>query len=158
MLAPACNRKKQSTLHVCIPCNATMVGFRNALLAGDVTAATQHARTGRIRYVSFPMSMFKEEHYPIHSACAGGSVVLVRWLVEYMGARVDVVDKFGNLPITVAAKSGALEVCRYLVQSSRMTLHSVADVTLLQDLLQTVLSVCPVQLPAKAQLRPPKKR
>lgn len=66
--------------------------------------------------------------------------------------------RFGNLPITVAAKSGALEVCRYLVQSARMNLHSVTDPTLLQDLLQTVLNVCPVQLPAKAQLRPPKKR
>ncbi len=51
MLAPACNRKKQSTLHVCTPCNSAMVGFRNALLEGNLGAAAQHVRSGRIRYV-----------------------------------------------------------------------------------------------------------
>jgi hypothetical protein len=53
MLAPACNRKKKSTLHVCKLCHVAVVTFRTALLAGDIPGAMIQARSGRIRYVRY---------------------------------------------------------------------------------------------------------
>ncbi len=79
----------------------------------------------------------------------------MRWLVENMSARVDVLDKYGNLPIASAAKRGHLEVMRYLVQTQKQVVASVADPALLIDLLQCVLATCPVVLP-RAVVRAPK--
>ena len=86
--------------------------------------------------MNHPYTIFREGMYPIHYAAAGGSIVVVRWLMEHMGAKADALDRERQEAVTVAAKRGHLEVVRYLVQTARASVFAVTDVTLLQDLLK----------------------
>ena len=83
-LPPTYNLKKESTVRVCQNCHGLSVSFKNALLDGNYEEAVALYGTGNINLrTPFPVGTKKDEVlYPIHCAVMGGSLDVLRWLLD----------------------------------------------------------------------------
>lgn len=112
-------------------------GFMDSLRAGDVSRALSFFSTGNVNLHN-PMSIYKSEEYPIHAAVEGGSVHLVRWLLEdrkcslYAGANKSPVKTAEGLTcLAIAAYFGHGDIMRYLVHSADAKVAEITEVAVL---------------------------
>jgi len=77
------NHKREPKLHVCRSCNQLNDSFYNALIHGHEDEALALYETGNVNLRSpFGKDGNSEIMFPIHCAIIGGSLNLVRWLVD----------------------------------------------------------------------------
>lgn len=142
------SRDGEGKLRICRPCNLSTKAFRSNLEKGNFRGALDVFRQGRIRTVAHAFGLSPVDGaFPIHCAAVGGSMDCIRWLVEAMGASVDVKDGQGNNPMKLAVKFGRGEAMRYFAQSCHLKVEVVSDTKQLQKVLQCILEYCPVPLP-----------
>ena len=76
------NRKRESFLNVCRSCDWLSNTFRVALLAGDLDKAIAIHSTGNVNVTRVFGNVKGELFFPVHCACIGGNLSLLKWLVE----------------------------------------------------------------------------
>ena len=119
-MVPITYHNNERIIRVCDTCAILAEVFCVALREGDLQKAVGAYCTGNVN-VHCPISIYTSMEFPIHSACIGGNLDLVRWLVE--GKQCSLVDTFTGAPLRtaqgltaldLAAHSGASKVVQYL--------------------------------------------
>jgi len=75
------HRGDKRTVRVCFTCQCLHERFISALWAGDAETAHSLYGIGNINLYS-PLACSLSQEFPVHSAARGGSMVLLRWLLE----------------------------------------------------------------------------
>ena len=124
----------------------------DALRAGDVRKALAFFSTGNVNLHN-PMSIYKSEEFPIHAAVEGGSIHLVRWLLEdrkcsiYSGAnRAPIKTAEGLTCLAIAAYFGHGDIMRYLVHNNGAQVTEITEAAVLVRGLHALLEA-PGNLP-----------
>ncbi|GAX25275.1 hypothetical protein FisN_5Lh359 [Fistulifera solaris] len=145
MIPDTYNIKKESSVNVCGSCDWLSSNFRLALLKGNQDRAVALHATGNIN-LHAPFGNVKGELlYPVHSAVLGGSLPLLKWLVddnscpikslrvsgsrEYGGSYIPVVTSKGRSLLGIALENRNVDIVRYLVVEKGVALASEKDVT-----------------------------
>jgi hypothetical protein len=136
---------KETVIRVCDNCSYLQEGFMDALRAGDLNRSMVFYLTGNVN-VHCPMSIYKSEEYPIHTAIQGGNIHLVRWLIE--DRRCTLRDDGeplrtaeGLSPLSVAAFYGHRDIMQYLVQQQGSRVTEIKDLSILVRGLHSALEV-----------------
>lgn len=133
-------------LRVCKACDWISTQFRLALLEGDRDKAVAMHATGNLN-ITCPFANVKgEEFYPVHCAVMGGSIELLRWLVEdnccpiksvrvsgrsqnTAGKFTPVVTSRGKSLLGIALENCNVHIVRYLVVKKGISLYGESDIT-----------------------------
>lgn len=109
----------------------------DSLRAGDVSKALSFFSTGNVNLHN-PMSIYKSEEFPVHAAVEGGSIHLVRWLLEdrkcsiYAGANKSPIKTSEGLScLAIAAYFGHGDIMRYLVHNNGAKVAEITEVAVL---------------------------
>jgi hypothetical protein len=138
--------EKESMIRVCDNCSYLQEGFMDSLRAGDLNRSMVFYLTGNVN-VHCPMSIYKSEEYPIHTAIQGGNIHLVRWLVEDRrcslrdGEGEPLKTTEGLSPLAMAAFYGHREIMEYLVRDQGCRVTEIKDTTILLRGLHAALVV-----------------
>jgi hypothetical protein len=136
----------ETVVRVCDSCHVLMELFADALRRGDVKAAFAIFQTGNVN-LRRPFLIYKSRDYPIHSAVRGGSLVLLRWLLETECCpcrdtkNEPIVTSSGQCLLSLAAYYGHVDMMRYLVQRQSFSLLSITDIDVLRRGLHSALGV-----------------
>jgi hypothetical protein len=138
--------EKETVIRVCDNCSYLQEGFMDALRAGDLNRTMVFYLTGNVN-VHCPMSIYKSEEYPIHTAVQGGNIHLVRWLIE--DRRCSIRDSDGEplktteglSPLAMAAFYGHREIMEYLVREQGSRVTEIKDISILLRGLHAALEV-----------------
>ena len=68
-----------------------------------------------------------EHNSAVHSACIGGNIAVVQYLVEECAVNINGKDEEGNTPLLTAARNGHLIVVKYLIKQNCDPLQKDAD-------------------------------
>jgi hypothetical protein len=147
-MLPDTFHNNESVVRVCDSCHILMELFADALRRGDVKAAFAIFHTGNVN-LRRPFLIYKSRDYPIHSAVRGGSLVLLRWLLETECCpcrdtkNEPIVTSSGQCLLSLAAYYGHVDMMRYLVQRQNFSLLSITDIDVLRRGLHSALGVSP---------------
>jgi len=137
--------EKEKIVRVCDSCAYVQEGFVDSLRAGDVSKALSFFSTGNVNLHN-PMSIYKSEEFPIHAAVEGGSIHLVRWLLEdrkcslYAGAnRSPIKTAEGLSCLAIAAYFGHGDIMKYLVHNNGAKVSEITEVAVLARGLHAML-------------------
>lgn len=139
--------EKESVIRVCDNCSYLQEGFVDALRAGDLNRSMVFYLTGNVN-VHCPMTIYKSEEYPIHTAVQGGNIHLVRWLVEDRrcslrdGDAEPLKTSEGLSPLAIAAFYGHRDIMEYLVREQGSHVTEIKDTSILLRGLHAALEVC----------------
>ena len=75
------HRGDKSVVRVCFSCQCLHERFISALWAGDAETAHSLYSIGNINLYS-PLACSVSQEYPVHAAARGGSMTILRWLLE----------------------------------------------------------------------------
>jgi len=130
MIPDTYNIKNESSVNVCTSCDWLSTAFRTALLNGQHDEAVALNATGNVN-LSTPFANVKGElFYPVHCAVLGGSLSVLKWLVEehycslWYARRRNKRPRTSQLPIltskgrsllTIALAQNDVDCVRYLV-------------------------------------------
>lgn len=160
MIPDTYNFKKESIVNVCLSCNWLSNQFRLALLNGNQDQAVAVAATGNIN-LHAPFANVKGElFYPVHCAALGGSLLLLKWLVDEnccpikslrvsgggaSGTYTPIVTSKGRSLLGIAMENRSIDMIRYLVVKKGISLAGEKDITfeLLLRNLDKVLRLLP---------------
>lgn len=139
----------ETYIRICDNCAYLQEGFIDSLRAGDVASTMVFFSTGCVNLHS-PMTIYKSEEYPIHTAVEGGNIHLVRWLVEERKCSlrglggVPLATSEGLSALALAAYYGHADIMRYLVQSQSCAVTEITDMAILHRGLHAALEVSDV--------------
>jgi FYVE zinc finger len=150
MIPDTYNIKKEHFVHACLSCNWLSNSFRLALLEGNHDRAVALHSTGNLNLHSPFANVKGELFYPVHCAVLGGSLGLLKFLVDdnccpiksvrVAGSGKDSASKYtpivtskGRSLLGIALENENLQILRYLVAEKGIMLSGERDVT--QDLL-----------------------
>jgi len=146
------SHSRSITVRVCKSCDWLSNAFCISLLQGNNAYALQLFETGNVNLRSFFADIHKEAMLPIHCAVMGGSLTLVKWLVEShacpLSVKIDI--KTGRL-MSIQTSSGRslidlaiagkpkLDILRYLILEKDLSVLDAKDSTLASRCLETLL-------------------
>jgi hypothetical protein len=155
------NPKQDSHFKVCLACHTLSSSFKSALLRGNYDEAIALYTTGNINLrTPFPVSNKKDEvMYPVHSAVEGGSIDVLKWLLNdhccpiklvrsqtsQSGMSAPLVTSKGRSVLTIAIDVLEVDVIQYLVAECGVSVHECTDLKNALRALETVLSLLPVR-------------
>lgn len=162
MVPDTYNTKRASTVNVCKSCDWLCNAFRLALLNSDMDHAVALHATGNINLTSPFNNVKGEVFYPVHAASLGGSLELLRWLVDdrccpIKSVRLSginssasvrytpIVTSKGRSLLGIAMANNNVHMVRYLVVKKKLSISAERDITpamVLQNL-ETVLPLIP---------------
>jgi hypothetical protein len=138
------NIKKERFVNVCKPCNWLCDSFRLSLLEGNHNRAVALHATGTVN-LHTPFANVKGElFYPVHCAVLGGSLDLLKFLVDdnccpIKSVRVagsgssnkytPIVTSKGRSLLGIAMEIENLSILRYMVVEKRFKLSGEKDIT-----------------------------
>lgn len=143
MIPETYNYKKENSVNVCLSCDWLSNNFRLALLEGNQDKAVAIYSTGNIN-LHAPFGNVKGElFYPVHCAVLGGSLDLLRWLVDDhccpikslrvsgsgQGSFTPIVTSKGRSLLGIAMEYRNIEIVRYLVVRKGISLAGEQDIT-----------------------------
>ena len=131
-------------VNVCLSCDWLSNGFRLALLEGDQDKAVAIHATGNIN-LHAPFANVKGElFYPVHCAALGGSLRLLKWLVDEnccpikslrvsggasAGTYTPIVTSKGRSLLGISMENRNVDLIRYLVVYKGISLAGEKDIT-----------------------------
>lgn len=145
MIPDTYNIKKENSVNICRSCDWLSSNFRLALLQGSQDRAVALHAAGNIN-LHAPFGNVKGELlYPVHCAVLGGSLSLLKWLVdenscpikslrvsgsrESGGSYTPVVTSKGRSLLGIALENRNVDIVRYLVVRKGVSLASEQDIT-----------------------------
>jgi hypothetical protein len=138
MLPITYNIKKESMMNVCKTCDWLCSSFRLALLDGDKDRAIAIHSTGNINLTTPFANVKGELFYPVHCAVLGGSLKLLKWLIEEhccplrsirissgrqrdaAGTYTPILTSKGRSLLGIALENRNIDIVHYLVVKKRM--------------------------------------
>ena len=162
MIPETYNRKRENNVNVCKGCDWLCHAFRLALLEGNFDKAVAIHATSNVNLNS-PFGNVKGElFYPVHCAVLGGSLQLLKWLVDEnccpiksvrvsgitrdsVGKYTPIVTSKGRSPLGIAMENANTPIVRYLVVEKGIRLSGERDMTqaMLIRTLEAVLRLLP---------------
>jgi Zinc finger, C3HC4 type (RING finger) len=146
MVPDTYNTKKAGAVNVCRSCDWLCNSFRLALLNGNRDEAVALHATGNINLTS-PFNNVKGEiFYPVHAAALGGSLELLRWLVDdhcspIKSVRLSglnntssdrytpIVTSKGRSLLGIAMANENVHMVRYLIVNKHLSIEAEKDIT-----------------------------
>lgn len=169
MIPDTYNIKKENSVNICRSCDWLSSNFRLALLKGSQDRAVALHATGNIN-LHAPFGNVKGELlYPVHCAVLGGSLPLLKWLVdenccpikslrlsgsrESAGSYTPIVTSKGRSLLGIALENRNVDIVRYLVVRKGISLASEQDITfeMLLRNLDRVLHLLPEDVDSSQQ-------
>jgi len=163
MLPITYNIKKESMMNVCKTCDWLCSSFRLALLDGDKDRAIAIHSTGNINLTTPFANVKGELFYPVHCAVLGGSLELLKWLIEEhccplrsirvssgrqrdaAGTYTPILTSKGRSLLGIALENRNIDIVHYLVVKKRMMITAEKGISneILTQNLDLVLRVLP---------------
>ena len=143
MIPATYNFKKENSITACLSCDWLNNNFRLALLEGNQDKAVAIHATGNIN-LHAPFGNVKGElFYPVHCAVLGGSLPLLKWLVDENccpikslrvsggsgGTYTPIVTSKGRSLLGIAMENKDIQIIRYLVVRKGISLAGEQDIT-----------------------------
>jgi hypothetical protein len=147
MVPPTYVHVGEKRVRVCDACHFFFERFRKSLLEGNIDEVVATYSTGNCNLVC-PFALYEGNHFPLHAAAQGGSLDVVKFLVEVElvplyfvrgGKTVPYTTSSGMTVLALAAREKAMDVVRYLVTERRVQMDQVQDVKDLQDMCSWLL-------------------
>jgi hypothetical protein len=144
MIPDTYNFKKENSVNVCPSCDWLSHSFRLSLLEGHQDKSVAIYATGNIN-LHAPFGNVKGELlYPVHCSVLGGSLNLLKWLVEenccpikslrvsgsgQSGTYTPIVTSKGRSLLGIAMENRRVDIIRYLVVRKGISLAGEQDIT-----------------------------
>lgn len=147
MVPPTYVHVGEKRVRVCDACHFFFERFRKSLLEGNIDEVVATYSTGNCNLVC-PFALYEGNHFPLHAAAQGGSLDVVKFLVEVElvplyfvrgGETVPYTTSSGMTVLALAAREKAMDIVRYLVTERRVQMDQVQDVKDLQDMCSWLL-------------------
>jgi len=165
MIPDTYNLKNESFVNVCKTCDWLNHTFRLSLLDGDFDKSVALYSTGNVNIYTPFLNVKGETFYPVHCAVIGGSLQLLRWLVDEhccpiksvrvsgiskdkAGKYTPIVTSRGRSLLGIAMENSHIDIVRYLVVKKGISLLGEKDITseMLAQNLEAVLWMVPDQV------------
>ena len=145
-MIPSTYHDNESSVRVCDCCHFLTERFADALRSGNLDRAQAIFSTGNINLRN-PYTIYVTHEYPIHAACQGGNLTLLRWLLEdrfctiYDSTQEPLKTTAGLTAFSIAAKFGHRDIMRYLVHYHGSSVMEIVDMNILLKGLHSSLEV-----------------
>jgi hypothetical protein len=141
MIPDTYNLKNEANVKVCNSCNTLSIAFKQALVVGDYEEAVALYGTGNVNLrTPFPIASKRDEAvHPIHCAVEGGSLDIVRWLIDSHYCPVKLIRTGSNKKVNKSSD--------VLIQTSKgRSVLSIALERLKVDILRYLVIECGVSI------------
>ena len=133
-MLPSTYHNNERTVRVCDACNHLAWNFRRALKDGDRTRVLELCASGNVN-IWTPFLVESVREYPVHCAAEGGSLEVLRWLIDELGCPLyettdgaaPLVTQKGDSVLGVAARYQRTAIMRWLVTVKGCKTSEIAD-------------------------------
>lgn len=154
------NVKNENSVKVCTSCDTLSKMFRNALIDANYEKVLALYNTGNINLrCQFPSNKGSEVKLPVHCAAEGGSLKLLRWLVDvhhcpikrirtgnrYKSQTDDeiITTSKGRSIVEIAMSSKSVDILNYLINVKELGFEGVRSVDIALGALRAVIMAYP---------------